>query len=487
MTKSIYKDFCEHTGLKDSVYESVFFKIFETLGKLNDIQWLYLTYTDKDTDSTSVINFKKEKTVPLYIVELIKNAFGNYYTLPKSVVVTLNILYKDQEYNIICNNEEIVIPDELQFLKTGNLFNMFFLTHPVRDIFEEYDNIFSFMNEFKPVVKRVLPALEKKFDVSTSKEMVDQEIISSKDVMNNKLLVEALEEQIENYMKQISDIKLERDNLEAKRQSAFSSVSNRGELVAEKNKLINEHETLRKMIEEYDDRLEKLDKIIEEIDSQVRYSIDRNGPEEERTFFKDKRIIFDHDRMAIEKTKQDVLRLIKTSEVSIDQLNRELKTGEQLTDQDLKNMEIRVAELNNLQDSTYAELLRDDSKLKSLKASGLNTQLKIEKAKTYADMTIQTIETGSIVSQLAAPMQPVSVTTVYNYLRNYFCYYVTLISNEISKEAVNENIYFIQAIATRKVLFDIFGLSFNTFFSVFSPVEYFKLDNVKNTILITKE
>jgi hypothetical protein len=94
MTKMIYKDFCDHTGLKDSVYESVFLKLFDVFGKLNDIQWLYLTYTDKDTNNSSIINFKKEKSVPLYVIELIKNSFGNYYTLPKSIIVTLNLLYK---------------------------------------------------------------------------------------------------------------------------------------------------------------------------------------------------------------------------------------------------------------------------------------------------------------------------------------------------------------------------------------------------------
>lgn len=489
MKKNIYKDFCEHTGLKDSVYESIFSKISETLNRLNDIQWLYLTYTDKDSDSasTSVINFKKEQTVPLYIIELIKNAFGNYYTLPKSVVVTLGLLYKDQEYNIICNNEETIVPDELQFLKFGSIFNTFFITHPVRDIFEEYDNIFSFINEFKPAVKRVFPALEKKFDINSSKEFVEQENLTSKDIANSQLLIEALEEQISNYMNKMEKIKTEKENIKNKKQASFSSVSNRGELLAEKNRLINEHEMLRVTIDDYNIRLEKLDKIITDIDSELAWALDRNGSEEDTGFLKDKRIVFEHDRTSLEKTKQDILKLIKTSEISIDTLDKEIKSGEQLTEDDLIDMDSQIKLLDNQQDSLYAELLRDDAKLKSLKSQSLNKQLKIEQAQTYADMTIQTIENGTIINHLSTPLQPISVTTVSNYLRNYFCYYVTLLSNEISKTAVNENIYFIQAIAARKVLFDIFGLSLNTLFSVFTPIDYFKIDEVKNTILITKE
>ena len=487
MTKMIYKDFCDHTGLKDSVYESVFLKLFDVFGKLNDIQWLYLTYTDKDTNNSSIINFKKEKSVPLYVIELIKNSFGNYYTLPKSIIVTLNLLYKEIEYNIVCTSEEINIPNELLFLKDGDLFNMFFLTHPVRDIFDEYDKIFLFMNNFKPSIKKVLPALEKKFNSLASKEMIDQTGISQKDIMNNKLLIESLEEQIENYIKQISDIKIERDNLEAKKQEITSSVMNRGELIIEKNNLINEHETLVSLVTEYNIRFEKINKIIEEIDSQINFSLDRGGPEEERTFLRDKKIVFDQDKLSLEKVRQDVLKLIKTTEISIDRLDKSIKVGEQYTENDLNKIDARVIELGNIQDSIYAEMLRDDSKLKTLKATTLNNQLKIEQSKTYADKTIDTIENGSIVSHLETPLHPISVITVYNYLKNYFCYYVTLTANDLIKLFPNENIYFLQAIATRKVLFDIFNLSFDTLFSVFTDSNGVNFEKVKNTILITKE
>jgi chromosome segregation ATPase len=330
----------------------------------------------------------------------------------------------------------------------------------------------------------VFPALEKKFDINSSKEFVDQENITTKDISNSKLLIEALEEQVSNYMNQMEQIKIEKENIKNKKQASFSSVENRGELIAEKNRLINEHEMLRVTIDDYNNRLEKLDKIITDIDSELAWALDRSGSEEDTSFLKDKRIVFEHDRTSLEKTKQDILKLIKTSEISIDTIDKEIKSGEKLTEDDLIDMDNQIKLLDNKQDSLYAELLRDDSKLKSLKSQSLNKQLKIEQAQTYADMTIQTIENGSIINHLSTPLQPISVTTVSNYLRYYFCYHVTLLANELINKNPNENIYIIQALASKLILLDLFDVTLNTVFSVFPILEH---DKIKNTLIITKE
>jgi hypothetical protein len=77
--------------------------------------------------------------------------------------VTIGLLYEEKEYNVICNSNGTSIPVEVDFLK--DFFNMFFMTHPVRDIFEEFESIFGFMNKFKSSIKSVHPALEKRFEV----------------------------------------------------------------------------------------------------------------------------------------------------------------------------------------------------------------------------------------------------------------------------------------------------------------------------------
>ena len=69
---NIYKDFCDHTGLKDSMYETIFNRIEETLQKLNDIKWLYFSYSGREADTSTSINFEKESTIPLFAIELIK-------------------------------------------------------------------------------------------------------------------------------------------------------------------------------------------------------------------------------------------------------------------------------------------------------------------------------------------------------------------------------------------------------------------------------
>ena len=88
-----------------------------------------------------------------------------------------------------------------------------------------------------------------------------------------------------------------------------------------------------------------------------------------------------------------------------------------------------------------------------------------------------------IVTHLSSSLQPLPVTIIANYLRYFFGYHTTNLASNLMEQFPNNNIYVIQALASRQVLTDYFGLYFNNFFSVF-PIEN---PRIENTLLIVKE
>lgn len=478
---NIYKDFREHTGLSDVVYETIFEKIEENLYRVNDVAWLYFTYSDKESKTSSTTNFSKDTTIPLYVVELIKNAFGNYYTLPKSVVVTIGLSYKNKDYMIICNSEETSIPDEIFFIK--EYFILFFMTHPVRDVFEEYESIFSFIGKFKTSVKKVFPALEKKFEMDSSQTEFSFQNISQKEIVSEKLLIDSLEEKMNQTLTKIEHIKTERENLKNEKEAVLNSVNNRDSFLQERSKLAIEYQMLNESLISYEERLNSLNTIIKEIDSELSFIVDRGGVESDKVYLQDKKIIFEHDKSSVEKTFKDISILAKDTKTNLEILNTEIRKIETYKDTDISGIEKRINELNSDQDNLFKELLGYETKLKSSKSQSLDKQLKFEQSQTYVDSTINNIESSSIINHLSASLQPFPVNVISNYLRYYFGYYTTLVSSNLLKKFPNDNIYAVQALATRIVLVEYFGLIFNNFFSVF-PIENSK---IKNVLLIIKE
>jgi len=478
---NIYKDFREHTGLADVVYETIFGKIEENLYRLNDINWLYFIYSDKESDTSSIINFSKDKTIPLYVIELIKNSFGNYYTLPKSVVVTIGLSYKDKEHMIICNSEGTSIPDEIYFIK--EYFTLFFMTHPVRDIFDEYDKIFSFIEKFKTPIKNIFPALEKKFELKSSQTDVFSQGISQKDIIAEKVMIESLEEKTNQTLTKIEHIKMERENLQSSKGEILNSVNNRDSLLQEREKFAIENQMLSESRRNYEERLAQLNNIIKDIDSELSFMVDRGGNDEEIRYLHDKKIIFDHDRTSVEKTLKDISLLTRTSNSNMEILSKELQRIETYKDTDISSIENKISGLNSEQDHLFKELLGFESKLKNLKSKSLDKQLKFEQSQTYVDATINNIESNTIVNHLSSSLQPLPVTVISNYLRYFFGYYTTIVSTDLMKMFPNNNIYIVQALATRIVLVEYFGILLNNFFSVF-PIDN---PRIKNVLLITKE
>lgn len=357
------------------------------------------------------------------------------------------------------------------------------MTHPVRDIFEEQENVFKFLNKYKSTQREVFPALAKRFELKNSKNATESLDINSKQLMEEKLLIKTLEDKVSHLISELDKVKVERENLESVKNDIFNGVKNRDSLLAEKEKYSNEYKMLVDTKEYYETRLEQLNTIIETIDAELHYLLDRGGDSDSIRQLQDKKTIFDYERTSIEKNLKNISLISRQTSDSINIINKEIERIEKYDENDVKDLINKIEEMAQKQDYKYKELVESESKLKGLKVKNNNKQLQFEQSHTYIDSSIQNIESGSIINYLTSNTQPAAISAVMRYIRDYFCYYTTLVSGNIMKALPNQNIYITQAIATRLVLMDYFGINFNNLFSVFD----FDHASLKNLILITKD
>ena len=480
---TIYTDFCNHIGIKDTAYEAVFNRFNLIINRMNETKWLYVIYNDKDSDQTVNFDIEHNPTVPLYVLDLIKNCFGNYYTLPNSVIVTIGVSFQNINYEIIYTATETKIPPEISHIMEDDLIKLFTLTSPVRDIFSEFDNLFSFFSKFRVPVKAIFPTLEKKFELKNIKNDVIEGNLSAQEMMQDKNKTEILKIKRQSILKKVDEVRFERDNLISSKENIYNDVNARDNLLTERQKLIDENSAFIGLKEEYEQKLDKFKNILSGIDSELAYKIDNKINDEDTEYLRDKKLVFEREYLSIDKSLSDVLNYLKGASEGLKAIEIEIEKIENYKPVDVTAAERRIKELNLEQDSLYTELLITEQDLKTLNTKNLNESLRIEKAQYTEDETISNIENKALLTHLSSSLQPPSVVTVVNYLRYYFAYQTTLIASVISKENTDGNIYTIQAIAMRIVMAEYFGFKFNNLFSIYD----FNHKSINHMNLIVKE
>ena len=483
-TDKIYRDFNDHTGIIDDNYKALFSKIEDSILKINDISFRYFKYSDTYNDTSTIVQFEKEKEVPLYVIEIIKNCFGNYYTLPNYITIEISVYYKGDEYFIVSTSEGTVIPDQLLFLKTDKLFNLFFITNHVVDVFSEYDNIFKFIDNFKTPIKQIYNPLQKKFEINKAKEDVVVNGLSNKDVVSARVLLDTYQTNMQEYLRLINDIRLEREELTTKRLDIVNGATNRDQTLKEKERIMIEISTINTSLEEFSIKATKTNDIIREIQSHIDYAFNEKDVivasgnstaitdyENNLNYLKDKKVIFEYEKQSVDLTIKKSEDVLRTLNQTIAVINDQLRKIEGYTVEDVTGIDIKIKELENKQDEYYQLLLVTENKVKMIKMEQNSIALKVEQSQSYTDSSIQNIETKSITNHLSYPLLPTPVITVSNYLRYYYAYYLTLTTEELMKKHADQNVYVLQAIASKLVLIKYFGITFNNLFSIFNVSE----------------
>jgi hypothetical protein len=149
----------------------------------------------------------------------------------------------------------------------------------------------------------------------------------------------------------------------------------------------------------------------------------------------------------------------------IRELSENLIKIDNFTTNDIETFDAKVKRLNEEQENLYGILLGLEGELKHQKRVTDEDSIKLERAASYSDLTIQNVENTAIITHLAHALQTVSVTTVVNYLRYYFSYHATLLTKGILKVEPSVDIYVAQAVAVKMTLIKHFGVYFNEMFS----------------------
>ena len=463
---NVYEKFVEHTGLKDSIYKTVFIQIGDVLKHVKDIKWTRLKYNIGTENYTH--SFKSDKEIPLYVVEIMQNLFDSAYSFPESSKIELEVEYKGMVYMIECVKDEVHVPSDISFLNEYSLFKFFLITRNVFDIFGEFDDLFGFVNVFKTRIETVFTPLKNKFENQVAHEEVDKGNISSSNVSSASTLIENLKKSRSELLEKIEKVNDHKSKLVKNKNDILKAVRSKKGFELERKNINNEYGILR---EDYDAHKKTLYKVIDmvaEIDSQLEGMVhNKDGVDEsEKGHLKDKKVIFMKQQKELETTLYNTKSLMDSVTLRLTEINKHIKNVQNYTMNDVDILAQKITEKDKDYKETYISLATIENEIKhqSVKVSSDSAQIEREKNMSKGKGLDQ-IDTQDIVAHLSNPLHPTSVTTVMNYLRYFFAFYTSKISSELMKMYKDFDAATIQAVACKLVLTKFFGVYYNNIFS----------------------
>jgi len=484
LLEKVYDDFVKHTGLIDSVYKTVFVNISGILSRIQTISWDYLKYSS-DSGSDTKYTFKDISKVPRYVIELLQNAFKNYYTLPQDTEVEIGVSIGAAPYKIINTDSGTTIPPELDFISKYELYDMFILNKPVYDLFGAFDDEFRFILSFQTSVRDVFHPLKKKFEQSETVSYVLENNVSQSKVATAQLHVETLQKKIQEILNELEFCKKNTVTLTDSRHKIFIGVNSRESFLMEKEKYDVEYITLKQTKDGYDEKRIKIQSVLSDIEAELSDATARKGQAapELIDYLVRKKVTFERELVSVESSLHDFNTFLNDLSTKIHDIAISLSQIDGYTTNDITTLDDQIAAAQRRQDDLYGILLGLETELKHQQRTSEDLSIKSEKASSYGDLTIQNIENSAIVSHLATSLNPASVITVINYLRYYYAYYTTQIANDLITANIDLDINIAHAVASKMYLVRCFGLYFN---QMFSAVDF--ADNrIEKVISIVKD
>jgi hypothetical protein len=345
------------------------------------------------------------------------------------------------------------------FLKDLNLFSIFIVDRPVYDIAGAFDQEFKFMDSFKTPVTDVFQPLRKKLEKADAIVQTAHNSLNINTVANTQLQVENLRQKINDLLPKIELIRKTRENCFKDKHSVVTGVNARETLMAEKEKLTMELETMSRSHKMSQTKKDKLEEVIKEIDKvlvDLSHGMEGIVSPTAKEYI-DKKLLFKQEIDYIDTSLADYKRIISDLAIRIKSITEELEKIDGYTTADTEVIDNKITRLNKEQEELYSILTGLEGALKQQTDLLHTSSVKLEQADSYMNAAVQNVEDTAIVSHLSTPAQPISVTTVMNYLRYYYFYHSTLIAKDLLT-AYDTDVYTAQAIACKLVLMRNFGL-----------------------------
>jgi hypothetical protein len=463
LLEKVYDDFIKHTGLIDSVYKTVFINISSILTRIQSISWDYLKYST-ETEETAY-NFREIAKVPRYVIELLQNAFKNYYTLPTNTVIEIGVSVGSESFKVINSASGTQIPPELEFIDKYELYNMFILDKHIFDLFGSFDEEFKFTRAFQTNVKDIFHPLKKKFELADTAAYVSENDVSYNRIADTQFHVVTLQNKIQEILVDLDSLRKKTEMLIDSRNKIFTGVNSREALLLEKEKYGIEYTTLKTTKEGYDEKSIKLKTILADIDAELSDLTAKNASKELIDYLVRKKVTFENEKVSVEASLLDFNSFLSDLVTRMQDITTVLTQVDSYTTNDVESLDAQIKAAGERQDDLYGVLVGLETEMKHQKKIAEDMAIKNEKASSYGDITIQNIENSAIVSHLATSLNPSSVITVLNYLRYYFAYYATQIANDLLLAHPGLDVAIAHAVAVKLFLVRCFGLYFNQMFS----------------------
>lgn len=464
----LYEKFVEHTNLRDSMYKTVFIQIDEVLSFIQQLSWKKLEYILEGAEAFTM-DFEQRLESPAYIVEMIKNFFEKSFTFPDKSVITVTVEYKDKDYKIVCADNVLDLPNELKFLLQYPIFNFFLVSTRVNDLFKEFDNTFSFTNNFKAKIGSIYLPLLRKFEEDLSKGQIDTGEISPAKVAGSKAFLENLKRTKASLDSELIAIVEQKEELTNNHTGVLQRVKIR-ESLAREHKIAQSEYTMLK--ESYDDkklRFDRLLDIISEIETELTdlLGFDPDQHQDDITFLRDKKIDFVVDKDNLQNELNQLKSIMDNVLATLNAATLRMNELSSFTINDAGVVANQIEELDSLYNNKTIEKVAIEIEIRKQMKISDEDQAKLYSVKEPAT----TVDSGVIVQHLANPLQPSSVTIVLNYLRYYFVYNATRIASNLTNVYKDLDTPTLQALACKLALIECFGIYYKNIFSIVDFVD----------------
>lgn len=473
---STYKQFLDHTKLTDGLYKSVFVQIDNMMDLVANTYFKSITYAIGSSKHTVDLNSAEQ--LPSYVVDIIKNLFEQFYTLPKNSSIQLTVVHYDVEYIVEAVGDIITIPDKIMFIRAYDLLPYFIMDSTYYDPYKAFTKLFNFMNilceeKAQPIVE--LHNLFKADNKST-------DLFNIGDGIENTQSIESTIVNLKTVRKDAIDkcaiLKDKRETLYLSKLNIDKVTADRSILIDNKLKLESEYEQILCEESNYNNTINSTHKLADEIEYKLK--VDETLSEEDAQFLREKRAQLLSSLESLTKTQQQLKH--NNAEYS----TRIKGVQEEIT---------RCSASYNIPDDAIkcaSDLVDIAVEINTLESLIVNYEAQIiqlhQQLASSSSPSDSTVNTDSLFNKLATMGYSKPIVVVMNYLKNWFTYNVDNFTNSIIADGVycQYNSYepaYAQIVGIRFVLSTLFRLHFTNFITVFNFVD----DRYSHNIVITKE
>lgn len=458
----LYTNFCQHTTLEDAVYKSVFLQLQDVISKAIQLRWKSFKFFYKGEEDISEYNLD-DTTIPFFVIDSIRNMLHQFYNYPNSAVCELAIEYKNIPYLITLENNILSIPEDVSFIKTHNLFDLFITNKPCMNVFEAFDDIFSFMNIYKRQVISIFPYLEARFERTYKAEEYKNE--TARSLSEVSLELEDARDKREDLVKNLEQIQKDRAIVEEQYKNLLESAKSFTLIESEKTSLEEELEQSNTNIINLKEQQSKIRDILDHISRWLEFYATKQTLTDDEVDARQQYL--EKKQLYINQLKEQ-LSILSEAETYHDSLvNRykEIRTKyislSESNDLDADTLLDKLSNLKHLEDEVYIDLHTLEAKIEQLKEKEEDIVVKDDKNDFNVGST-------TIIDHLKTPNYPQPLTTVLNYLKYYFVYTVKKIYEKIAQDDKYQGFSeaMLNSIAIRIALHNQFQISLPQLFSV---------------------